>query len=71
MNLTLTDLLCRYTGPADVNVLKPETPNSITYIPAQGIIPESLGARHVSKFEIECSPTTGNTPLLVIYLKED
>lgn len=69
--MTLNDLLSRYTGPADVNVLKPETPNGVTYIPGDGgIIPQSLRDRKASRFEIECGPTTAGIPLLVVHLKE-
>jgi hypothetical protein len=52
--MTLNDLLCRFTGEADITVLDPDTPRAGTYLSGEGaLIPAKLRDRKVLRFTID------------------
>ena len=70
--MTLNDLLCRFTGEADITVLDPDTPRAGTYLSGEGaLIPAKLRDRKVLRFTIDTETLDHENfvPLLVVYLK--
>lgn len=70
--MTLEELLCRFTGEADINVLDPDTTNAVMYIPGEGaLIPKKVRERKVLRFSVgvEYIDESQPIPLLVVYLK--
>ena len=70
--MTLQDLLGRFNCEADINVVDPDKPNAVVYLPGEGaIIPRSVRTREVLCFGVEAVNLDNETfvPLLVVYLK--
>ena len=70
--MTLEELLGRFVGETDINVLDPDKPNAVLYIPGNGaIIPKKVRERKVLRFDVgvEYIDESQPVPLLVVYLK--
>ena len=70
--MTLFELLSRFAGDTDINVLDPDKPNSVTYIPGEGaVIPKALRDRVVDHFKLEDVSFDKGAyyPILVVSLK--
>ena len=70
--MTLNYLLDKFVCDADINVLDPDEPSAVVYIPGEGaVIPKPLRKRQVLRFEIETITLDNESfqPMLVVWLK--